>query len=320
MEFIAEESDNGTRLDVCISAHLPDVSRSKIQQSIVDSKVTLNGSVVPKNTTTRPGDCITIVDDAFAPQSTTVAGQDIPITVLWEDGYAMAINKPAGLVVHPGNGNPDGTLVNALVFHNAGLSQGSEPLRPGIIHRLDKDTSGVIIVAKTDAAHAAFSDLFAQRIVKKQYTGVCIGKRPQDTGTIDAALGRSRQDPVKRTVREDGRAAVTDYSLIKYRDGISVVAFSPQTGRTHQIRVHSKHAGFPIISDSLYGDDKAWLSRIPPLERPFAHSIVKCFKRHALHARKLTFIHPFTHAEIVIKAEYPADFVHAMKLFGIESN
>ncbi len=307
------------RLDIYLSHKYPQFSRSKLQNVIDKNKVFVNGKVATKKTLVSSNDTI-LFDPQFLESQVDnyLIAQDISLSILYEDEYFIAINKPAGMVVHPGNGNKDGTLVNALLFHAKLLSQGSEPLRPGIVHRLDKDTSGVILVAKSDLAHNAFAAMFANREIKKKYLGICIGGRPHDDGEINFPLGRSARDPVKRSVRHDGtgKIAKTHYRLLAFENAISIVEFSPLTGRTHQIRVHASASGFPVICDPMYGSAKDVIDRMPVLERPFVYSIYKCFSRHALHALSQSFVHPFTGKNMVLRSPLPDDFTKAIKLFN----
>jgi 23S rRNA pseudouridine1911/1915/1917 synthase len=306
------------RLDLYLSGMFPELSRARLQKAIADGAVLLNGMMTVKKTRIAAGDSISIDKEKLVgngPGGTCVA-QDIPLTVLYEDEYCLAVDKPAGMVVHPGSGNRDGTLVHALLFHANSLSHGSAPQRPGIVHRLDKDTSGVILVAKNDDMHRRLAGLFSDRKVTKQYVGICCGRRPAEQGLIGARLGRSRRDPVKRSVRQDGKEAKTAFRLVSYQCGISVVQFSPHTGRTHQIRVHASVSGFPVVCDSLYGGGRDALARLPVLDRPFANRIYKCFNRQALHAHSITFSHPKTLVETTIRAPLPQDFVQAFSLFG----
>jgi 23S rRNA pseudouridine1911/1915/1917 synthase len=315
-QFSVDETGKGIRLDVFLSARYPEFSRSKIQKVIDSGAVLVNGETVAKKRVVSPGDIV-----EFDPQAMRDKGpghlvaEDIALSILYEDEYVIAVNKPAGMVVHPGHGNREGTLVHGLLFHVKALSQGSEPDRPGIVHRLDKDTSGVILVAKSDESHRRFAAMFAERTIRKQYVGICCGTRPAEHETIDASLGRSKRDPVRRAVREDGKQAVTEYRLLGYQSGISVVRFSPHTGRTHQIRVHASLAGFPIVCDPLYGGANDAVQRLPVLERPFAYAIYKCFVRHALHARSVEFVHPFSQKGMTIAAPLPGDFEKALALF-----
>jgi 23S rRNA pseudouridine1911/1915/1917 synthase len=207
--------------------------------------------------------------------------------------------------------------VNALLHRGGPLSDGSESDRPGIVHRLDKDTSGVMIVARTNRVHAAMSVLFATRKVDKEYAGICIGAHPAEHGTIDAPLGRSRSEPVKRAVRRGGKQALTEYWLMGHQGGVSAIRFRLHSGRTHQIRVHCRHAGFPIVADTLYGGSSLAIKRLQPMDRPFAYAIFRCFQRHALHARRLSFEHPITGEPVTVTAPFPDDFRDALREFGI---
>jgi 23S rRNA pseudouridine1911/1915/1917 synthase len=305
----------GERLDVFLTRTLTSLSRAKIQHLIEQERVLLNGMPAAKKTQVNAGDEIAFeMPAASFGAGTGPAPQDIPLDILYEDDALVAVNKPAGMVVHPGNGVGDGTLVNALLHHVKSLSAGWEPDRPGIVHRLDKDTSGVVLAAKTDQVHAALGRMFEAREIHKQYIGICIGRRPDGQGSICEPLGRSRRDPVKRSVRLDGKDALTRYELAAHCSGVSVLRFMPHTGRTHQIRVHASAAGFPVLADSLYGGTNA-AAQVAPLCRPFVASIYKCFTRHALHARSISFVHPVARTEFTVVAPFPQDFVNAFALF-----
>ncbi|MGA2508061.1 MAG: RluA family pseudouridine synthase [Chitinispirillaceae bacterium] len=316
-EIIVPPESAGLRLDVFVSRLFIDRSRSQIQKLIATGSITVNGQVVPKKYAVSGGDIITVTAMESVSHEANLIAQDIPLSILYEDDHFLAIDKPAGLVVHPGSGNRNGTLVNALLFHcHEGLSPGSAAERPGIVHRLDKDTSGVIIVAKTAAAHAALAAAFSSRTIKKNYIGFCIGRPPDAAGFIDVPLARSRRNPVKRAPDKSGKLSRTAYRLLDFRSGIALVEFMPLTGRTHQIRVHCASSGFPIVADTLYGGGKERLLQVAPLDRAFASSIHKCFTRHALHAVSITFTHPFLKKEITIKAPLPQDFRNALALYG----
>ncbi|MCL2220164.1 MAG: RluA family pseudouridine synthase [Chitinispirillia bacterium] len=310
------------RLDAFLAGALADVSRSRVQKFIAGGRVSVNGRVAArKNLTLEAGDEVCVDDVSVRPVGEAVpAAQDIPLDVLYEDEFFAVINKPAGLVVHPGNGNADGTVVNALLYRfGSQVSSGSDVCRPGIVHRLDKDTSGALVVAKTDAAHTKLAELFSTRTIKKVYTGFCVGARPLEHEFIELPLARSHKNPTLRAVNmAHGTPAVTEYDLKVYRDGISLLQFILHTGRTHQIRVHCSHRGFPIIRDNLYGGSQDKILKIAPMERPFAYSVFKCFNRQALHALSLTFTHPFTGANMEISAPYPQDFIDAQeKMSGV---
>jgi 23S rRNA pseudouridine1911/1915/1917 synthase len=319
-EIVVEERYSEERLDQFVSRQYPLISRTQTQRLIVSGKVLVNGTASSKSERLKAGDRVTVLKPGLfdGVEPSQLEPQDIPVTIIYEDDYFLAVDKPAGLVVHPGNGNRNGTLVNALLHKVKTLSEGSGPDRPGIVHRLDKDTSGVLIVARTNAAHFAMGVAFSSRTIQKEYVGFCIGQPPQEHGTIDSPLARSRREPVKRAAVHDGKPALTEYWLESYKSGISAMRFRPHTGRTHQLRVHCSSRGFPIVSDVLYGGGKDRIMHIPPLDRPFAHLVYRCFSRHALHARSLTFEHPFTHRTITITAPVPEDFRKAVRLFGNE--
>jgi len=206
------------------------------------------------------------------------------------------------------------------LFRPGGLSAGFNRDRPGIVHRLDKETSGVLLVAKTDAMHAELARMFEQRTVEKKYLGVCFGERPKEHDGIDLPLGRNRREPIKRSVRTDGKNALTEYWLIEHLHGVSVMRFKPHTGRTHQIRVHCSSRGFPIVGDRLYGGGKEQMERIAVLDRPFAYKVFKCFDRHALHAYEIAFVHPQTKQPVRFFAPFPLDFESAFQAMGLPTS
>ncbi|HAJ79128.1 MAG TPA: RluA family pseudouridine synthase [Fibrobacteres bacterium] len=311
----------GVRLDVFITNNLHGFSRSKIQRLMASASILVNGHGIKKNVRCVAGDTIVINERSLDDLSQTVPlAQNIPLEILFEDGYIMAVNKPAGMVVHPGNGNRDCTLVNALLYHGGELSHGFENDRPGIVHRLDKDTSGVLLVAKTDAMHNALARMFAERTVNKYYVGLCSGIVAENHGIIDLPLGRNRREPIKRSVRTGGKNAVTEYRLLSNSHGISILRFSPHTGRTHQIRVHCQSRGFPIVQDRLYGGDMERVEKIPVLERPLAYKVFKCFERHALHAHCIMFAHPATGRSMRIVAPFPEDFRNAFAVLNFNGD
>jgi 23S rRNA pseudouridine1911/1915/1917 synthase len=303
------------RLDIFLTHNFSEISRSRLQTAIREGDIRVNGEIAKKSTKLVEGDVIT-VDDM---ENLSSNGEDVPIIpqemdleILYEDEYYVVVNKEAGIVVHPGNGNPDGTLLNGLFYYLK-----DEPGTPRLVHRLDKDTSGVIICAKNEHAHDMMSQLFIKREVYKGYLGFCIGRYPGQSAIIDAPIGRSKIDPVKRTVRPDGRHSRTDYALLRYQSGISAIAYRLHTGRTHQIRVHSAYSGFPIVMDSYYGGEKDKVRRLEPMERPFAYRIYTAFHRQALHARHIEFNHPFTGEPMKIIAPLHPDFQKAMDAIGL---
>ena len=315
-KLIIDTESEDLRLDVFISEKYPHISRTKIQKCIEDGIILLNNTHAKKRAMLKDGDVVELDEEALTRSAEIhVEPQEIPLDILYEDTYFVAVNKPAGMVVHPGSGNRDQTLVNALLFHMDSLSSGSAGDRPGIVHRIDKETSGLIVAAKNDEAHNALADFFAQRKVEKEYTGFCIGKYPKETDTIDAPIGRKKNDPVRFCITKNGKEALTDYKLISHKSGISLLSFYPRTGRTHQIRIHCNHSGFPVVGDSFYGGDKKKIVTLQPLDRPFANKIFRFFSRHALHARRLSFTHPFIKENIALEAPFPEDFQKAIELF-----
>ncbi|RST88248.1 RluA family pseudouridine synthase [Aquibium carbonis] len=317
--FVADSTAAGERLDQWLTARLGgEFSRSRVQSLIRDGAVRVGPAVVtePKRKIA-DGDRITLAVPEAEPAEPE--GENIPLTVLFEDEHLIVIDKPAGLVVHPGSGNWTGTLVNALIHHcGASLSGIGGVKRPGIVHRLDKDTSGVMVAAKTDAAHRALSDAFADHgrsgDLERAYAALVWGVPPRNSGTIDAALGRSGKDRTKRAVvnenREDARHAVTHFRVDKRfvlagkEDVASLVECRLETGRTHQIRVHMAHIGHPLIGDPEYGG--AFRTKANRLPEPL-RSLASGFPRQALHARLLAFRHPATGEAMTFETDLPPD-------------
>jgi len=281
----------GGRLDRFVADRLKDLSRSRIQSLIRDGAVTLNGKASRASEILRGGDEIAVTLPPPEPE-TRVEAQDIALSVLYEDAHLIVVNKPAGLVVHPGAGVPDGTLVNALLHHCTDLSGIGGVERPGIVHRLDKETSGCLVVAKSDVIHAALSKQFASREITKVYLAVTAGHPRRSSGTIEYPIDRHPIHRKKMAVAREGhgREAVTDYRLLALRPGQALIECRPRTGRTHQIRVHLKEIGCPVAGDLLYGTRGD-------------------YSRHLLHAWQLTFVHPSTGARLALAAPPPPEFL-----------
>lgn len=315
----AGDADAGLRLDQWLASALaPEFSRSRVQSLIRQGAVTVGGEpVVEPKRKIVAGDVAAIA--VPPPEPAEPEGETIPLAILYEDSELIVIDKPAGLVVHPGAGNWSGTLVNALIAHCGDTLSGIGGVkRPGIVHRLDKDTSGVMVVAKTDHAHrelaAAFADHGRAGDLERAYVALVWGAPPRFSGTIDAPLGRSSKDRTLRAVvraeQPDARHAVTHYQVLE-RFGpepeeptASLVECRLETGRTHQIRVHMAHIGHPLIGDEDYG--RAFRTKANRLAEP-AQSIVRTFPRQALHAHLLAFRHPTTHMLMRFEASLPDD-------------
>ncbi len=316
--FCIEAKNVGTRLDSFLASVLSDLSRTRIALLIDQDRALVNNKVAKKNCRLCLADVVTLSLEGaeIGHRAESIEAQDIPISIVWEDDHYAVIDKPAGLVVHPGCGNGSGTLANGLKFHFDTLSSGSEADRPGIVHRLDKDTSGLLLVAKSDHAHKCASEMFANRTIEKEYIGIVIGEMPCDHELIEAPIGRSRKDPLRFCVRMlDGKPSSTEYWLLAHRAGVSVLRFRLHTGRTHQIRVHCAYKKFPIIQDSLYGGGRDAVMGIEPLDRPFVYSIYKSIGRQALHAAKLSFVHPILSTKISLVGTLPTDLLNALAFF-----
>jgi 23S rRNA pseudouridine1911/1915/1917 synthase len=291
LELIVPDDRAGWRLDRFLAAELPEFSRSRLQSLIRDGQVELRGQKVRAREPVRPGDVVRL--EIPPPRETRLQAEAIPLQILFEDEDLLVVNKPPGLVVHPGAGNLAHTLVNALLHRGSDLSVIGGEQRPGIVHRLDKETSGCLVVAKNDAAHQSLAKQFLERRVTKIYLALVHGKLRRPRGTIEAPIGRH---PVQRKKMHvdprRGRLAKTEYRVLESLGGISLVECVLHSGRTHQIRVHLHHLGHPVIGDALYGK-KATASR------------------QMLHAWKLGFIHPRTAEPMLFEAPVPADFLAA---------
>lgn len=310
---LAGDDHAGWRLDRFLAAALPDFSRSRLQQLLEDGAVSLGARTIKDaNHRVKPGDEFVVTVPPTAPA--VPQGQDIPLDVVYEDKDLIVINKPAGLVVHPAAGNPDGTLVNALIGHcgTEALAIGGEA-RPGIVHRLDKDTSGLLVAAKTERAMASLAKQFANHTIERAYNAVVWGSPRDLTGMIESQIGRSPFDRKRMAVlRGGGKRAATRYKVIEKfgpaeRPFASLIECRLETGRTHQIRVHLTHLGHPLIGDQQYGRHRT-APRGKSDAELHAFSAAAAFPRQALHAFVLGFQHPSLHKTLRFEAPWPADF------------
>lgn len=287
----------GTRLDVYVSETAA-VTRSIAQKWIADGAVTVAGKPQEKNYRLRSGDFVEILPPEAVPAE--ILPQNIPLTIVYEDDDLLVVNKPQGMVVHPAPGNPDQTLVNALLYHcKDSLSGIGGVIRPGIVHRIDRDTSGLLVVAKNDAAHLSLAAQISAHTCERRYEAILIGHLKQYEGTVDAPIGRHPQDRKKMAIVPDGRSAVTHYAVKEsFSVGCDYVALQLESGRTHQIRVHMASLGHPVLGDPVYGSGKH------PLEIRFhAYLHGQC-----LHARTLSFYHPRTKERMDFSSELPTEF------------
>ena len=294
----AEES--GERVDALLARHLEGFSRSAVQRLIEGGAVLLGGKAVKKNTLSAAGDrfFVTLPELADIP----LVPQDIPLDVVYEDGDVIVVNKPRGLVVHPAPGHPDGTLVNALLYHCGDTLSGiGGEKRPGIVHRIDKDTSGLIIAAKNDAAHLALSAQLSDHSLCREYEAVVRGRLREDSGTVDAPIGRHPTDRKRMAVTQKAsRSAVTHWEVIARYGGYTHVRCRLETGRTHQIRVHMAYIGHPLLGDFTYG----------------APSPDKGLDGQCLHARHLRFVHPTSGELVELETPLPDYFQEVLKRLG----
>ncbi len=285
----------GERLDRYLSQELPELSRSRIQQLIVEGNVQLNHQVcTTKKIPVKPGDRISIKIPEVTPLE--LQAQDIPLDILYEDDQLLILNKPAGLVVHPAPGHPDGTLVNALLAHCPHLPGIGGVQRPGIVHRLDKDTTGAIAIAKTDIAYHSLQAQLQAKTARRSYLGVVYGAPKTADGMIDLPIGRHPQDRKKMAVvpiEKGGRSAITHWQVAERLGNYTLIHFQLETGRTHQIRVHSAQIGHPIVGDPVYGSGRSLGVNLPG---------------QALHAWRLQLQHPVSHEWISVTATPPATF------------
>ena len=289
-------TETGVRMDVALTQLLEDVTRSAAQRLLEEGRVTCDGRTVKKNEKTVAGQVLTV--DLPEPEAVDIVPQDIPLDIRYEDDDVIVLNKPKGLVVHPAAGHADGTLVNALLYHCAGSLSGiNGELRPGIVHRIDKDTSGLLIVAKNDFAHQKLAAQLADHTLARTYETIVCGGVKDDSGTIDAPIGRHPTDRKKMAVTEkNSRHAVTYYEVIARYRGYTHIRCRLETGRTHQIRVHMAYKGHPILGDMVYGHKKPELG----------------MDSQCLHARELTFLHPRTDEPVTVRCELPEYFTEVL--------
>ena len=298
-DFVVLPEEAGERLDRVVTSHCPELSRTRVQELIEAALVLLDGRTAKGSHRVRGGERITLEVQPRPPMRAEAEG--IPLDIIYEDEDVVAVNKPAGMVVHAGAGNPSGTLVNALLGRGQTLSHGGDLLRPGIVHRLDKETSGIILVAKNDLAHAKLGEAFRQRTVKKTYVALIEGLLKEESGRIELAIGRDPKRRVRMTARRsavlaDAREARTDWRVLTRIDATTLVEVQLHTGRTHQIRVHFSALRHPVVGDALYGagpELTAGTFTLPPLGRNF------------LHAAKLGFTQPRTGVWVELRAPLP---------------
>lgn len=298
IEFLVDETDTLGRIDVFITNKLEKTSRSSVQKYLEEQKVTVNGKFVKANYKICTLDKITVkIED---PLELEVVAEDIKLDIIYEDSEVIVINKPQNMVVHPAPGHYSGTLVNALLFHcRSNLSGINGVLRPGIVHRIDKDTSGILVVAKTNEAHQSLTLQLQNHSMVRKYYAIVYGNVKEDNGTIDKSIGRHKTERKKMAVSEkNSKNAITHYKVLKRFKGYTFIEASLETGRTHQIRVHMSYIGHPLLGDSVYGKANTKLNLIGQV----------------LHAKMLGFIHPTTNEYMEFNSELPKYFLNLLNI------
>ncbi len=293
---IVNENDKGKRLDIYIAENFNELSRTMIKKLIESNNILINDKSEKVSYKVQANDNISI--DVPEAKETKLKAQEIPLDIIYEDNDIIVVNKPKGMVVHPANGNPDGTLVNAIlaICKNSLSGIGGE-LRPGIVHRLDKDTSGLIIVAKNDKAHINMSEQIKERNVKKTYIALVRGNVPEEEATINMPIGRSTKDRKKMAVTKNGKQAITHFKVLKRYSKYTLLEIKIETGRTHQIRVHMAEIGYPVVGDAVYSNGKNEFG----------------IEGQMLHAYKLEFMHPITNKHMELTAPLPQYFEEILK-------
>ena len=296
-KYIINTENKNIRLDKVLTILQNDLTRTMLQKLISEEKILVNGKAEKASYKTKENDVIEI-PEIIIPKEIELKAEDIPIDIIYEDDDIIVVNKPKGMVVHPANGNPDGTLVNALMnICKDSLSGIGGEIRPGIVHRIDKDTSGLLIVAKNDKAHLCLSEQIKNREITKKYVALVRGVIKENDATIDMPIGRSTKDRKKMAVRKEGKKAVTHFKVLQRFNGYTYLDIKIDTGRTHQIRVHLSEIGYPIVGDTVYSNGK----------NPFG------VEGQMLHAKSLDFKHPITKEQMHLEAPLPEYFEKVVK-------
>lgn len=313
--FTVVKGQQPLRIDKYLMNFIENATRNKIQAAAKDGSVFVNNVPVKSNYKVKPNDYITVKFE-HPPHENLLVAEDIPVDVIYEDDDLLVVNKPAGMVVHPGHGNYSGTLINALIFHFENLPNNSSD-RPGLVHRIDKDTSGLLVVAKTEHAMAHLSNQFAKKTSEREYVALVWGTMDEDEGTIEGHIGRHPKNRLQNTVYEGddidkGKLAVTHYKVIERLGYVTLVSCKLETGRTHQIRVHMKHIGHTLFNDARYGGERILKGTTFTKYKQFVDNCFKILPRQALHAKTLGFQHPTTGEFLKFESEVPEDIAECI--------
>jgi len=312
--FTADEGQTALRVDKFLMNRIENATRNKIQQAAKAGSVHVNGSIVKSNYKVKGGDTVQVLF-AHPPHENLLVGENIPINIVYEDDALLVVDKPAGLVVHPGHGNYSGTLLNALIYHIENLPTNRND-RPGLVHRIDKDTSGLLVVAKTEHAMAHLAQQFFDKTSERSYLALVWGEPTDDKGTVEGHLGRDPKNRLLMTVfpeADQGKEAVTHYEVVERFGYVTLLKCRLETGRTHQIRAHMKYIGHPLFNDVRYGGNKILKGTTFTKYKQFVENCFKILPRQALHAQSLGFVHPETGEKLQFQSQLPEDF-----LAGIE--
>ena len=316
--IIIDKGQEAIRIDKFLMQRIEGATRNKIQQAIENEMVLVNEKPTKKNYNTRPGDKI-VVYDTNSPEASEIIPQNIPLNIVFEDDDLMIINKPVGMVVHPGSGNPDNTLINAVAWHlqhNCPEIDEKELTRYGLVHRIDKNTSGLIVVAKKQKVMSELAKQFFDHTVHRRYNAVVWGNFEEPEGTITGHVGRSQKQRKLFTVYPEGdygKEAITHYKVLENFNYVSVVECRLETGRTHQIRVHMQYKGHPLFNDDFYGGERIVKGTIYTKYKQFVENCFAICPRQALHAKELGFIHPTTKEQMMFKSELPDDMAQLIE-------
>lgn len=314
LEFEAPEESSGTRIDLFLANKNIDLSRSRIQKLISQQNILVNGKPTKPSYKIKGNEKITIKVPPL--EKLSLEPENIPLDILYEDSDLLVVNKKAGMVVHPALGNYSHTLVNALLFHCKDLSGINGVLRPGIVHRLDKNTSGLLVVAKNDFAHLSLAEQIKNRTLLREYVAIVWGHMPTNKGSIEAPIGRSTKDRKRMAVsRLKGRESLTEYRVLERFDLCDLLSVRLKTGRTHQIRVHLSYLNHPVLGDPEYGGRQKWIKGVHDKHRLFAQNLLALINRQALHAKKLGFTHPRTKEYKEFESSLPEDIENVLNLF-----
>lgn len=307
--FLADKGQEPVRVDKFLMNRIENATRNKIQKAAKSGYIFSNENPVKQNYKVKPGDNIKVMFH-HPPYENLIVGEKIDIDIIYEDNDILVVNKPPNQVVHPGHGNYSGTLLNGLIYHNENLPENRDG-RPGLVHRIDKDTSGLLVVAKSDIALTKLSEQFFHKTIDRKYLAIVWGTPSPEQGTIDKYLSRDKKNRMIMSVPVDediGKRAITHYNVVEKLGYVSLVECELETGRTHQIRAHMKHIGNPIFNDQRYGGDKILKGTIFNKYKQFVENCFKLLPRQALHAKTLSFNHPRTNERLAFETELPNDF------------